>query len=53
MNKIAKFKVQKIGNSLYLCLPKIWAQDVGIQKSKFIELFLDENQNLILKPVKE
>lgn len=52
MNKIAKFKVQKIGNSFYLCLPKIWAEDMAIQKSKRIELFVDEQQNLILKPKK-
>jgi antitoxin component of MazEF toxin-antitoxin module len=46
--------VRGMDTSLYVALPKYWAEEVGLQKNDAVEVeFLSRNELIIRVPVKE
>jgi len=55
--KIASRKLglmnSKTSNSFFLTLPKLWVEALGLDKGKMIDCIVDDDKNLVLKPVKQ
>jgi len=49
--KIKTYKVsRKEPQGLVICLPVLWARDVGIRRGDTLDLYRDENDRLIIVP---
>lgn len=46
--KLKPHKVQRIGYSLYVCLPKIWAESVGLSSGSLLDFQISEKDELIV-----
>ena len=49
--EIARFKVHKIGRSLMVVIPKIWAEKTGIRQGQTVSIEVTRT-GLLVKPLK-
>ena len=47
--KIATNRIQQQTGSLYLCIPQVWAGDNHLRKGDEMNIYVDEDGNLIVK----
>ena len=50
--KLKQRKLQKLGNSYYICLPSDWIEHHRLDKKGIINIFLDDDYRLIMEKSK-
>ncbi|GEM_PF-6256408 len=51
MDSIRK-KVQKVGSSYFVYLPKKWVESVKLEENPYVDIVIDTNGNVIISPTK-
>lgn len=53
MFKLGTRKIQRVRYSFYAALPPKWVEHWGLNRTSKVELFMDDQHNLVVKPSEE
>jgi len=51
--KLGKRQICKVNYTRTVSIPKVWLDNVGLDVHDFVDLFMSENNSLIIKPSKK
>lgn len=46
-------KICKVNYSFTISLPKIWAENAKIKENDFVQLFMNKDRSLVIKPLRK